>query len=232
MVQEIKWLRVTAIAAILGCAAVAWFIVPIVASRYKTNVEEEASPTIASNNEQQKILRTLIETIQDENTSPSMPLSDVHKVNSQQMFLFDRSIAICGETGRGSRDEDCSHEVNDSDFALIDNRIPKALVRDLVAGNVRAYAMPDLGSGTVVMAKRKDIEEVLATDGWKRFHELFQHSGGFLSATRTVLSSDGTHALIYIEYGCASLCGGGRVYYMTQKDSSWKIEQSYRVWDS
>lgn len=235
MAQTIKWLRVAAIAAFLGCTAIAWFVVPIVVSVYKANVEDAASPTIASDDEQQKILRTLIETIKDEDISPLPHPGGDHEVGSQQkkpLFLFDRSVVICGTAGRGSRGEECSKEVDDSALALVDNRIPKALIRDLVAGNARAYAMPDPGSGTVVMAKRKDIEEVLTTGGWKRFYELFQHSGGFLSATRTVLSPDGTHALIYVEYGCGAVCGSGRLYYMTRKDSSWKIEQSYRIWDS
>ncbi len=38
------------------------------------------------------------------------------------------------------------------------------------------------------------------------------------------------HAVVYLEFVCGTLCGGGRVYFLEKSETGWEIKQTGRDW--
>jgi hypothetical protein len=71
-------------------------------------------------------------------------------------------------------------------------------------------------------------------DGWAEFRRRFPAQRGFIRVTPVAYSSDSLDALVYYEFYCGSLCGGGVVVSLTRREPAkrWKPRVTLFIWES
>lgn len=67
---------------------------------------------------------------------------------------------------------------------------------------------------------------------WEKFYEQYPSSGGFIGFSRVGFSKYETHALVYVEYWCRSLCGEGTYVLLRKEGEAWVVEETNMVWIS
>jgi hypothetical protein len=72
-----------------------------------------------------------------------------------------------------------------------------------------------------------------AGSGWVEFSRRYPRQRQYLSLTPVVFTSDSLDALVYYEYGCGPLCGGGdAVWLKRDKAHRWTIRKIIGFWIS
>ena len=80
-----------------------------------------------------------------------------------------------------------------------------------------------------------EIESALAVNGWPGFYVVFPDTGGYYRVSAVGFNREKTWAMVYIEYGCGNLCGGGRHSLLEKRDGQWvdaKVDVEICSWIS
>jgi hypothetical protein len=67
---------------------------------------------------------------------------------------------------------------------------------------------------------------------WRAFAAMFPNAVGTVSLSPPGYSRSGDQAVVYVEHGCGSLCGEGRIVWLRRTDGRWRIVRTHGVWVS
>lgn len=67
---------------------------------------------------------------------------------------------------------------------------------------------------------------------WNKFHNKFPNSKGIIQLSYAGISSDGTEAVITIDYKCGHRCGRGTIALLVLENKQWKVKHWKRTWIS
>jgi hypothetical protein len=67
---------------------------------------------------------------------------------------------------------------------------------------------------------------------WQAFYEKFPGAVGTVSLSPVGYSRDGAQAVVYVEHGCGSLCGEGRIVLLRRRLGAWHIVATRQTWVS
>lgn len=118
-------------------------------------------------------------------------------------------------------------------FDSIPSELPQLLAA--ISGVRRASASLDVPRPTrsVSCAELNKIFENGPGEGWQRFHESYPSQRQFIGLSSVAFSRDGESALVYYEYHCGGLCGGGNaVWLMHMPGGPWQIRKVLMFWVS
>jgi hypothetical protein len=68
--------------------------------------------------------------------------------------------------------------------------------------------------------------------GWPEFHRRFPSARAYFAFTPVVFGPGGRDALVYFEYHCGGLCGGGNLVWLQSAEQSWRVRQRVEFWVS
>jgi hypothetical protein len=82
-----------------------------------------------------------------------------------------------------------------------------------------------------------EIDTALAADPgttpeWSKFYEKFHGARGYAAASRPIYSSDGLHALVFMDHHCEGHCGLGEVIELERADGRWREIRRALTWIS
>jgi hypothetical protein len=241
MHSKLRWRFVLVGSVAIAVLISAALLTPIIGyqlQQAKERRDAEPHPVSATDSQQRAIILAILQ----ENTYEGIPLPPpapgekprtryVHSI-----VLLNTSATFCGnEAARREKDKSCaSPPVNDSITSIdFDTQIPRKLREELLLANRTSQNIPNPDSARVIFMSRGSVSQVFAPpDGWASFYKSFPHSGGFLEASRAVLSHDRTHALIYIAHRCDGVCGDGILHYLVLTGDTWHTEASVLLWSS
>lgn len=83
-----------------------------------------------------------------------------------------------------------------------------------------------------VLIDEKEIEKVFKNRTWGEFYKKYPNSGGLVSLSRPGFNSGMNQALIYRQYWCGWLCGGGDYLLLKKSSGRWTIVKEHTVWVS
>ncbi|MFL6231085.1 MAG: hypothetical protein ACJ741_20095, partial [Pyrinomonadaceae bacterium] len=75
--------------------------------------------------------------------------------------------------------------------------------------------------------KSKNLEE-----SWKNFYKKYPNSPGYITLSRVGFDPSMTHACLYAETDCGSLCGDGSYILLTKEKGTWKVTKELSFWQS
>ena len=116
-----------------------------------------------------------------------------------------------------------------------------AMPRELMVrlGNVSATREPiaslalPLPVHRLTRTELREIFQLGPFGGWREFDRRYPRARGYSSFTRIVYPSDDRQALVYYEYHCGGLCGGGNLVLLTRGDDrSWHVSKVLMLWIS
>lgn len=73
------------------------------------------------------------------------------------------------------------------------------------------------------LMQKAEIEALFSANGagWKRFYELHPNSAGLTTFSAVGFNARKTKAIVALDHGCGSLCGGGRYYVLEKTQGEW-----------
>jgi hypothetical protein len=82
-----------------------------------------------------------------------------------------------------------------------------------------------------------DLKEIFSTGpnpGWGEFKRRYPGHSGWLRFTPVAFTADSLNAMVYYEYHCGSLCGGGNAVWMVRSPNAraWRIHRVMTLWIS
>lgn len=229
--------RILALAALLACAAIVAFSLPIVANAWRAR-QGAPSPKLASDDEWRSILEVLVVSGYLSGSPPPPPKPGETAGNAPQrpIVLLTDSVVLCASAGAGpSVDQKCDSYVLGADIIseLVDEKVPLQLRRELVFANQRSVPVPTPSSARFLSISRAEYDRIFSGDGWwDDFYESFPDSAGILEASRPVLSEDGKLALIYAANSYDGKGGFGGVLLLERAASTWRVIASHTLWMS
>jgi hypothetical protein len=76
------------------------------------------------------------------------------------------------------------------------------------------------------------IADARIPPGWKKFSETFPGARGYSAYSRPIYSSDGTHALVFVDHHCEGHCGLGEVIELEWAGGRWRTIRTAMTWIS
>jgi hypothetical protein len=114
--------------------------------------------------------------------------------------------------------------------------IPHGLVRRLEAVSlVRQPSSALRLPRPVYLLSKVELREIFSsqvTAGWIEFARRFPHSKRYSAFSKIAYSSDALTALMYYEYHCGGLCGGGDIVLLVREGGRWRVKQILNLWIS
>jgi hypothetical protein len=82
-----------------------------------------------------------------------------------------------------------------------------------------------------------ELTEIFARgvgEGWQEFYRRYPRQRNYLAFSPVVFSADSVDALVYLEYHCGGLCGGGDLYWLTRTGNGrgWRVQKKVMFWVS
>lgn len=78
-----------------------------------------------------------------------------------------------------------------------------------------------------------EIFESRGRGGWQEFYRRYPRHRSYLRFTPVAFSADTLDALVYYEYYCGGLCGGGNVvWFRRQSNGRWQVQKIVAFWIS
>jgi hypothetical protein len=83
---------------------------------------------------------------------------------------------------------------------------------------------------------RRELREIFARGierGWEEFARRYPRQRNYLQFSRVVFTSGYADALVYYEYHCGGLCGGGEIVWLVPSDNGrWRVRKRIQRWVS
>lgn len=118
-------------------------------------------------------------------------------------------------------------------FDSIPRALPLAL--DEVSRVTRASATLPLSRPVRIItdAERREIFARGIEVGWVEFYRRYPRQRRYLRFSPVAFSSDSLDAMVYYEYYCGGLCGGGNAVWLTRRDDhTWRVRKVVGLWVS
>lgn len=234
MPVAIRWKR-SILVGVLATATVAAFVVlPSLRTQPRQQPEPTAAeprPLVVTDQDQAAILRVLLHS----GGIPGLPSVDDPEYR-HEVVLNSRSVMTCRSelampTGK-------SHAVcpqsSLADWILASNASGIALKfrQELVWANRVPRLHPDPQDPDVVFWRETVDPSLDEPRAGEPMSAQLRRRKTLVGATRAVRSTDGTRALIYMEYSCGGLCGMGAVYELKRDGIRWTITVQNMLWIS
>lgn len=88
----------------------------------------------------------------------------------------------------------------------------------------------------VRIVARVELDEIFASgpDGWREFYRRYPRQRSWILFSPIAFSVDSVHALVYYEYHCGGLCGGGDAVWLMRnaKTGRWFVRKRVMFWVS
>lgn len=114
--------------------------------------------------------------------------------------------------------------------------IPAPLTKSLADTSARRFPIGRLPLSRRVRALTAEEQRTIFGDGvntgWERFHSQFPGAGQYIGLTPVVFNAGRTQALVYYEYHCGGLCGGGTLALLTREAGVWRVRKTVMFWVS
>lgn len=115
--------------------------------------------------------------------------------------------------------------------------IPGALppVLEAVSRSKRASATLPLSRPMriVTEGERREIFARGIDAGWMEFYRRYPRQRNYLRFSPVAFSRDSLDAMVYYEYHCGGLCGGGDAVWLTRRDDQrWRVRKVVEFWVS
>lgn len=83
---------------------------------------------------------------------------------------------------------------------------------------------------------RRELREIFSVGidgGWKEFARRYPRQRNYLQFSAVVLTAGYTDALVYYEYHCGGLCGGGEIVWLAPAGNGrWRVRKMIQRWVS
>lgn len=117
-------------------------------------------------------------------------------------------------------------------YAVVPAALPHALAA-LSGRPVPTAALPLPRPAVVLGAAAMRAMFQGGTDaGWAAFHRRFPRARVRLSVSPVAFSVDGAEAVVYYEYDCGGLCGGGDLAWLARSATGWAVRKIVPFWIS
>jgi hypothetical protein len=233
---NLRWRLILLTSAAGAALLLAVLFAPLITHEFQLAEARRAAkpaPILATQLQQTDIMVAVLETSAHERIWAPPPPPGAHP-RQRSVVLLNSSTAFCRD-GSDSHGDVCNSLSLDSAITMVDfdSTIPRKLREELIVANRTSAEIPDPRIPRIKYVSRERVEHALSSpNGWMRYRELFPDSAGIVEFSRSVVSSDGTHALVYLSFQCGWLCGNGSLHYLSRVGNTWRVSASVGLWVS
>lgn len=88
----------------------------------------------------------------------------------------------------------------------------------------------------VQLITRATLQEIFGggtRGGWEEFYRRYPRQRNYLQFSPVAFTKDSLDALVYYEYHCHALCGGGNAVWLTRREGNrWRVRKVLQFWVS
>lgn len=91
-----------------------------------------------------------------------------------------------------------------------------------------------------MMVSRKKLDSFYKNTGegnslegyWENYYKAYPGSGGYIGFSRVGFNKSGSHAILYFQHPCGSLCASGYYLWLKKSENEWKVKSRRMLWIS
>jgi hypothetical protein len=77
-----------------------------------------------------------------------------------------------------------------------------------------------------------ELDKIFKEGDWEDFYKKYPEAGGVWTFSRPGYNSSRNEAVLYVSHACGSLCGTGHLYFLTEQNNQWTVQNRLMLWIS